>query len=133
MRTQQKKGKAYELEVAGELRCLFPAAKRGAAQARNGRREEDGKADVEETPYWVECCHGARPNIFEKLAQAREATDGRLCVTVVKKNRGESVASMYLSDFLLMLRDIEILRAIRSRHPELVADVEARRAAGDTP
>lgn len=115
MRTQRAKGKAHEQEVANAIKHLFRGAKRGCAQSRNGRAQEDKKADVECTPYWIECTHGARPSVFDKLEQAKEATDGRLCVAVVKKNRGENIASMTLDDFLHLLHDVEVLRVLRAQ------------------
>lgn len=122
--TSRRKGKVHEREVANELRPLYPGAKRSAAQSRNGRREEDHAADVEGTPYWVECSHGKRACGVAKLAQAKEATDGRTCIAITKRDRGPNIAAMYLPDFMRLLREVEVLRIVRVMHADAVTTAE---------
>lgn len=108
----RRKGKEYELEVVAVLRAIFPVAKRGCAQARNARIEEDHKADVENTPYWIECSHGRRINVMAKLLQAAKATDGRMPIAVTRRNRGPSIATLSLEHLVTLLRDVELLRML---------------------
>lgn len=124
----RRKGKEFELLVANALKALYQGAKRGCAQARNGREQEDGKADIENTPWWIECCHSATANVWTKLAQAKASTDGRLCVVIARRNRSAVVAAMELDDFKLLLQDVEILRELRAKYPEIVEGITRSRA-----
>lgn len=110
----RRKGTAFELEVANNLRLLYPWAKRGCAQVRNGSYAEDRKADIEGTPWWIECCHSAAAHPWRKLEQAKKATDGRCCIAVVRRDREETIAVMSMADFMVLLQDIEVLRVLRS-------------------
>jgi hypothetical protein len=66
------------------------------------------EADVENTPFWVECKRGRRTRIVPALEQARRDTDGRPPVAVTRNDHGEWVVSMYLKDwvhYITLLRD----------------------------
>lgn len=101
----RRKGAGFEREVAEHLRPVWPAAKRGLGQARDAR----GLADVEGTPYHVQCKHGLQPNIVAALAQAdrdRDAPgDKRPALVVTRRDRGDTLVTMRLGDFVQLARD----------------------------
>ena len=92
------KGAAFEREVAEAVRVRWPEAKRGLGQARSGREA----ADVEGTPYWVQCKHGARPNILAAYEQGCQDTDGRAVVVVTRRDRGPTLVTVALTDWLAL-------------------------------
>ena len=84
-RRSRNKGKVWEREVAKLLQEFWPDARRGFQ-----RRAGDDEADVEDTPFWVECKVGARPNVFAAFDQAEEASDGRPVLIAIKRNAKNS-------------------------------------------
>lgn len=100
----RRKGAAFEREVANALSSVWPAAERGLGQARDAK----GLADVEGTPFHVQCKHGARPNIIAALTQAdvdRSAPgDGRPALVVTRRDRGETLVTMRLVDWLTWVK-----------------------------
>jgi len=78
----RNKGAVWEREVAAFLGALFQGAKRGVGQSRFG----NNSADVEGTPFWVECKVGKTVNLRAALRQAEKETDGRVPVAVCKDN-----------------------------------------------
>lgn len=80
---QRRKGHNYEREVARKLRELLPDA-----DVRRGRqtRRGDDEADVEGTPFWIECKVGAAPNVWAALKQADAARDHRPVAAFIKRN-----------------------------------------------
>tara|TARA_Y100001963_G_scaffold93365_4_gene128518 strand:- start:3472 stop:3819 length:348 start_codon:yes stop_codon:yes gene_type:complete len=84
-RRSRTKGKAWEREVAQLLRRFWVDARRGF-QSRAG----DDEADVEDTPFWVECKVGQRPNVFKAFDQAELASDGRPVLIAIKRNAPNS-------------------------------------------
>lgn len=90
------KGAAFERAIAITLRSVWDAAKRGIGQARAGGEV----ADVEGTPYWIECKHRRRVSVQGAFVQATEATDGRPPVVISRENRGPLLVTMGLSDWL---------------------------------
>lgn len=115
----RNKGKAFELLVARSLRVLYPNAKRGNAQYRNNSQYEDKKADVEETPWWVECSHGTSITPSNKMLQAIKSTDGRVPVIVTRYDHCPIIASMRLDDFVALLREREVAALLLRQNPEL--------------
>ena len=105
----RNKGAKWERDAAALLAEVFPDAKRGIGQTRMG---SDG-ADVEGTPYWVECKVGQRPNIYAAIEQSVAATDGRPWLVVSRKNStGGGVASvdavtMSVESLLSLLRRVQ--------------------------
>ena len=106
------KGAAFELLVANQLREVWPGAKRGLGQARDAK----GLADVEGTPFHVQCKHGAQPNIVAAMAQADKdrnvASDGRPPLVVTRRDRGEVLVTMRLSDWIAVAANAEVLRKV---------------------
>lgn len=63
-RRNRRKGAEYERDVANVFKLLFPDARREHGQTRDG----GDAADVEGTPFWIECTKG-NASIFDKLEQ----------------------------------------------------------------
>ena len=89
---QRDKGARFERWVANALKHLWPESRRGILQTRSSSEV----ADVEGTPYWIECKHQKRPNIHAAMAQAYEASLESMLTTsnfkapvVVSKRDGE--------------------------------------------
>jgi hypothetical protein len=92
------KGANWERWVVNRLREVWPAARRGLGQSRDGREVADG----DRTPYWVECKRDEIRSIDAAVRQAVAATDGRPIVVVSKRNRQEPLATMRLEDWLAL-------------------------------
>lgn len=95
---QRAKGHAFERQIAAEMRRIWPNAKRGF-QARGGGQEQ---ADVEGTPFHLECKHGKKVNVRAAMAQAIADTNGRTPVVVFKDDRKEPLVVMLFEDWLEM-------------------------------
>ena len=93
------KGKKWERAVAEKLRPLFGARVKRGYQTRDGREAPD----VDGTPFWVECKHGALVNLRAALAQAISATDGRPPVVIAKDTGRSAVVLMRLEDWLALV------------------------------
>lgn len=95
----RRKGHAFERWCAIRLRALFPNARRGIGQARSGGEV----ADLEGTPYWVECKHQTRPNIYKAFEQAcaylRKNKDTRKPVVISRATNGPVLVTMELADW----------------------------------
>lgn len=118
------KGADFERDMAIELRVLYPSARRGAQmQARLGHAPSSSEkfADVEGTPWWIECKHGKAVSIPAALAQGTAATDGRAVIAVTRIDRCDILATMYFRDFQHLLRDVVDARTLRLEIAELRA------------
>jgi len=93
-RLARRKGQRWELDVAAAFRPLFPEARRIVDQVRTAKV---AGPDVEGCPWWIECTHGASPDLSAKLAQAERDSDGRPPLVVAKQNRREPVVHCRLS------------------------------------
>jgi len=102
-KSQRDKGKRGEYIARDWLKHIWPSAKRGANQSRAGNEA----ADVEGTPFWVEVKIGARPNIMAAMRQAQEATDGRPCLVMSKRDREGMLVTMTVEDWLWLARKAE--------------------------
>lgn len=98
------KGSKFERLIANELKVLFENACRGVGQTQKGST----CADVEGTPFWVECKHGKQPNIRAAFKQAidarKDADDSRPILVVSRKDRGIVMASMELETLIELLK-----------------------------
>ena len=122
-RAERMKGHNFERACANLLKAVWPKAQRGY-QARDG-----GDApDVQGTPFHVECKVGKRPNILAALAQALEASDGRPVLVITHRDRGETLATMRLQDWLDLAHRAERAALVR---PEGEPDQSAP-ASSDT-
>lgn len=110
-RRSRTKGHNYEREVANLFKELWPEARRGY-QSRGGTKEAP---DVDGTPFFIECKKGARTNIKAALEQAYVAchkpteagtvvVDTRFPLAITKDDRRRAMATMYLDDFMELLR-----------------------------
>jgi hypothetical protein len=128
---RRAKGNAFERQVATECREVWPAAQRGLRQTRDGAES----ADVEQTPYWIECKADERRPIERAVAQALAATDGRPIAVVSKRNRGELLVTMRLEDWLVRELALEgakeFIREQRARAEAERVYQDKRRAARD--
>lgn len=115
---QRRKGARFEVEVAKAFAILFPKARRGIGQARAAGEV----ADVEGTPFWPECKRGAGSTVDAALAQATEATDGRVPIAVIRRNGKRATASMFLDDYLVLLAEHQL----KEQHPDVLAEVKTR-------
>jgi hypothetical protein len=111
------KGATFEREVAERLRRVWPGAKRGLGQARQGREVPD----IDGTPYWIELKHRkARPQIQAAWQQALDDSAGdavprpgpvrpgetfppRRPVAITRQNNGPILVTMELADWLAMV------------------------------
>ena len=91
------KGKRGELELSQLLRKHGFEARRG--QQYNG---SDGSADVVGVPgLHIECKRVERLDLSGALAQSvNDARDGEIPVVMHRKDRGEWMCTMRLSDFI---------------------------------
>ncbi len=114
-RASRLKGHNWEREVANILKPIFPDAKRGF-QTRGGTSEEP---DVEGTPFYIECKRMKRCNPIAALRQAEVAlyketdegtirVDDRAPLAVCKSDRQKATVTMYLDDFLPLIRSIYV-------------------------
>lgn len=94
------KGATFERKVATLLKDVYPGAKRGIGQARSGSEV----ADVEGTPWFIECKRRKRCNIQAAYEQAAEATDGRPILCVTKDDRGQTLVTMDFETFKRFLQ-----------------------------
>ncbi len=86
----RNKGASYEREVAVAMRAVWPEARRrGNAQADGARIE----ADVEGTPYHVECKRCAKPPSWAQRRRwfADIPVDGRTKLLIVRADRNPSL------------------------------------------
>ncbi len=91
----RRKGHNFEREIARELREIFP-------KARRGLQYQDGQqcADVEGTPFHIECKRGVKPNPRAALEQAlNDAQPGRVPLVIIKDDRKEPFMLMPWADF----------------------------------
>lgn len=97
---QRNKGAGFEREIAATLKSVFPEAKRGIGQARSASEV----ADVEGTPFWLECKRGRQPNVRAAFRQAEEATDGRPALIVIRDDNDKAFVAMRLTTFMDILQ-----------------------------
>lgn len=116
------KGQVYEREIGHRLKELYPEACRGAQQSRSG----DCMADVEGTPWWVECKVGQRIDIVGAFRQAELATDGRPVLCAVKRNAIKGKGGP--EEFVCMRWDTFLAIARRALAPDLTPADRARLA-----
>ena len=112
-RASRLKGHNWERKVANIFKPIFPDAKRGF-QTRGGTAEEP---DVKGTPFYIECKRMKRCNEIAALRQAETAlyeetecgtrrVDDRIPLADCKSDRQKATVTMYLEDFLPLIRSI---------------------------
>jgi hypothetical protein len=101
--SQRRKGHNYEREIARVFREIYPGARRGL-QYRDGSEA----ADVEGTPFHIECKRGKAISVFAALKQAEAAASrGMVPIVVAKRDRERDVVMLSLEDFLELIRENE--------------------------
>jgi hypothetical protein len=106
-RYSRNKGANFERLVANLLRPVFSESRRGIGQARSAGEV----ADVEGTPFWVECKRHKKCSVPGAMQQAQAATDGRPCVVVTKDDYGPirvTIEEMSMEQFLVCLQAIKM-------------------------
>ena len=103
-----RKGKRYERHVARILRAIYPNAKRG-----NQDNMVNTEADVEGTPFRIECKDRSKIGIFRFWEQAQKEQslhgDDRPILLIFKEKRSHSLAAVDLELFCAMLDAINSL------------------------
>lgn len=91
---RRKKGHDFERWVAAELRKAgYPDAKRGF-QTRGGTAEA---ADVEGTPFYIECKHRAKLSWNDRCEAWRQAArncGGAMPIAITKANREKPMVTL---------------------------------------
>ncbi len=113
-RANRNKGKVFEREVANAFKRVYPGARRGVGQARDGAE----RPDVIGTPFWIEAGVGSTIKIHDKLRQGHndaavsndEVYAGVPVVVLSKSVRGEALATMEMEAFIDLLAEFESLR-----------------------
>lgn len=121
-RRNKRRGKVWERAVASLLRPIFGEdIHRGHQDNRGGFGKGEG-ADVDGSPFWIECKHEKQLAWRPAMRQAQATTDGRPIVVIGKedlKPPGWSVgkpgtppvAIMWLTDWLELVQDWHRLKA----------------------
>lgn len=119
----REKGCAYERVVADKLRRVYPEARRGIGQARQGEEVPD----VEGTPFWVEAKNRKTLNVHRAFAQAalasatshNAALRGAHSLVVTRKHGSTlDLATLNLAVLLDLLAELEAHRIGMKDHGE---------------
>lgn len=99
----RNKGATFERLVANMLKEVYSNARRGVGQTQSS----GNGADVEGTPFWVECKHGKQPNIRAAYKQAiearKETNDAREVLVVTRRDREPIMATIELKTLIEIL------------------------------
>lgn len=105
-----RKGKAFERLVAQRLREVWPEAKRGLSQTRDGAE----CADVEVPGYWIECkkwkvfTQANKVSAYVQAAEASKASNKIPIVVWQRQNSRDVMCSMRLHDAIRINGDIGV-------------------------
>ena len=104
MTNSRKKGKRYELHVAG----LFKAE---GYDARRGQQfcGIEGDADVIGVPkIHIEAKHQEQMRLYDWMSQSkRDAKDGEIPIVIHKKNNHNDLVTMEFADWIQLYREWE--------------------------
>ena len=102
-KSSRRKGSDFERDIAKKFQEIFPEAKRGLSQTRNGGEVPD----VDGTPFWVEC-KNSKQTPAAALRQAKQYIiknkDPRKPLAVCKPLHGTIIVAMAFDDFIGLLR-----------------------------
>ena len=118
---RRAKGAAFEREVADALRRIWPDARRNLSQTRSAAQEGGDILDV--GPYHVECKRGVatiQSAMRQACADSANATaaQGNIPVVVSRQDRGQTLVTMLLDDWLTLVRQSlsdDVVRQIAER------------------
>ncbi len=109
-KSSRRKGHDWERDVARQMRDIFGDRVKRGWQVREGT----DAPDVDGTPFWIECKKGKKTNIRAALLQAQDAAghlhgagDNRPPLAVCKDDGMRATATMYLDDFLDLVKEWE--------------------------
>lgn len=104
-KNSRRKGQAFEREVAAMFREALP----GAFIARSLQSAGAHTSDVDCPHFWIECKHGAQPNVRGALKQAIEDASKmrstKIPVAVIKDDRRPAFVTLRLEDFLMLVAE----------------------------
>lgn len=105
MTNSRKKGKAYELHIAGLFRSEGYNARRGQQYSgANGDADVIGVRGVH-----IECKAREKTQLYDWIAQAKkDAKNGDLPVVIHKKNYCADLVTMEFSDWIKLYREYEL-------------------------
>ena len=100
-KAERIKGHNFEREIAKQMREIFPCAHRGLQYQDGGKC-----ADVEGTPFHIECKRGIKPNPRKALEQAiADCKKGRMPITVIKDDYQPVFVCMLWEDFKELVKE----------------------------
>lgn len=108
----RNKGASFERKIANTFKQIFGNARRGCGQTQSA----SNGADVEGTPFWIECKKGARPNIqgaFRQALEARPKDDIRPVLVVSMKDRDQPLYTVDEKTFILFCQMFSVYHAER--------------------
>ena len=117
MTNSRKKGKRFELLVAGLFRSIGYEARRGQQYCG-----ANGDADVVGVPYiHVECKAVEKLNLYDAIAQAKhDAKEGELPVVIHKKNNCNVLVTMEFESWAELYKAWEVEQNVSSMEHETV-------------
>lgn len=112
---QRQKGKSFERSIANEFKAVYPATKRTLTQQR-----DSGEApDIDAPGLWVEAKFHRKVPIRKAFEQAVDevsrAKSTATPVAVTKDNGKEILATLRLSDFLALLKQVQQVQQLEAR------------------
>ena len=104
MTNSRKKGKRFELLVAGLFKSIGYEARRGQQYCG-----ANGDADVTGPPYiHIECKAVEKLNLYDAMSQAKADAHGKVPVVIHKKNNHAVLVTMEFEDWGEMYRAWEM-------------------------
>lgn len=111
-RSSRLKGHNFEREVARLLREVY-----GAERVRRGLQSQGGIVPdviIDDIAVWIECKRGKKTNIKAAMRQADADKDAAKCeyyssLVITKDDREEALATLKLTDLLMLMAQLERL------------------------
>ena len=116
MTNSRKKGKRFELLVAGLFRSIGYEARRGQQYCGS-----NGDADVVGVPgIHIECKHVEKLNLYDAMAQAKHDAKGKVPVVIHKKNNCAVLVTMEFDQWAEFYKAWEVENNVSSMEHETV-------------
>ena len=116
MTNSRKKGKRFELLVAGLFRSIGYEARRGQQYCG-----ANGDADVVGVPYiHIECKAVEKLNLYDAMAQAKHDAHGKVPVVFHKKNNCAVLVTMEFDQWAELYKAWEVEQDVSSMEHETV-------------